>query len=156
MAEKKARAKLLSCASLRRGGQPIHHRALPGTMPATNRPVSTRDRTYERHYIVDVNGQAGFDQVVFTHPNGLCVVCLSERHPMCGGTRSSGGSGGGGCEQLKPRSAGEGKRKREEEPALDDVEERGAGAAGAEGAEGAEPPTDAGVSYGAVVEVDFR
>jgi hypothetical protein len=63
--------------------------------------VTTQDRTYATYYLPDVNGQKGHDQVLFHHPNGLCVVCLSELHPMCvanttEGVQQTGGGGGGG------------------------------------------------------------
>ena len=41
-------------------------------------PVTTQDRTYGVYYIPDVSGHANHDQVVYAHPNGLCVVCLAE------------------------------------------------------------------------------
>jgi|AntAceMinimDraft_12_1070368.scaffolds.fasta_scaffold27005_2 hypothetical protein len=135
-------------------------------MPATTRPVTTQARTYATYYMVDVNGQRGHDQVLFHHPNGLCVVCLSERHPMCtGGDTTSRDRGG-------PSTGGGEKRKRE-----DGAEDAGiAGAAdaggaaetaegGSEGGQQAETETETplpaaapGVvaSYGAVAEADFR
>ena len=148
-------------------------------MPATTRPVTTQDRTYTTYYITDVNGQKGHDQVIFYHPNGLCVVCLSERHPMCiedneTATPSVGGGfgGGGGDEDASARGdgaegggagsgggeGGGGKRKRED----DDAEEGRAkgdivAAAEASGASGSNSkPADDRVSYGALAEVDFR
>ena len=48
-----------------------------------SRPRTTRERTYRTMYVADVGGVPGNDHVVFNHPNGLCVVCLSERHPLC-------------------------------------------------------------------------
>jgi len=133
-------------------------------MPATTRPVTTQARTYATYYMVDVNGQRGHDQVLFHHPNGLCVVCLSERHPMCtDGDTTSRDRGG-------PSTGGGEKRKRE-----DGAEDAGiAGAAdaggaaetaegGSEGGQQAEtetaplPAAAPGVvaSYGAVAEADF-
>ena len=48
-------------------------------------PVTTRDRTYAVYYVPDVSGHWHHDQVVYAHPNGLCVVCLAERHPIVTG-----------------------------------------------------------------------
>ena len=48
-----------------------------------SQPRTTRERTYRTMYVADVGGVPGNDHVVFNHPNGLCVVCLSERHPLC-------------------------------------------------------------------------
>lgn len=141
-------------------------------MPATTRPVTTHDRTYATYYIPDVNGQRGHDQVIFHHPNGLCVVCLSERHPMCVGdgeaasiatTTGCGGGGVGGVEDSTTPAcaghaiAGDGKRKRED--ASQDtgrVVNQGGGDDAVKPAASGSEPALASASYGAVAEVDFR
>ena len=85
------------------------------------RPVTTQDRTYGVYYIPDVSGHANHDQVVYAHPNGLCVVCLAERHPMVtgelvpgGGEDDDAGEGaagddatGGGLEDTEPGTEGD-------------------------------------------------
>mmetsp|Transcript_22036 Transcript_22036/g.36760 ORF Transcript_22036/g.36760 Transcript_22036/m.36760 type:complete len:174 (-) Transcript_22036:99-620(-) len=54
-------------------------------MPLPRRPKTCVERDYEALYAIDVGGEEGHDQVVYRHPNGLCVVCLAPTHPLLRG-----------------------------------------------------------------------
>ena len=74
------------------------------------RPRTTHERTYATYYVPDVNGDKGNDQVIFAHPNGLCVVCLSDRHPLCSGRTTA-------ADDPAPSAETTGKRKRDDDDA---------------------------------------
>mmetsp|Transcript_23914 Transcript_23914/g.52234 ORF Transcript_23914/g.52234 Transcript_23914/m.52234 type:complete len:183 (+) Transcript_23914:146-694(+) len=51
-------------------------------MPLPKRPKTCVERDYEALYALDLGGEQGHDQVVYRHPNGLCVICLAATHPL--------------------------------------------------------------------------
>ena len=113
------------------------------------RPRTTQERTYATYYVPDVNGQKGNDQVIFAHPNGLCVVCLSDRHPLCAGRPTA-------ADDPAPSAPPTGKRKRDEDDDDDDDDDATAEAGPPSTADSDAPPaSDSAPVPAGVASVDF-
>ncbi|XP_059153000.1 protein Abitram-like [Physella acuta] len=51
-------------------------------MVENNRPPCVVDRYFKRRYKTDILNKAGEDQLVLTHSNRVCVICLAASHPL--------------------------------------------------------------------------
>uniref|UniRef100_A0A0B6Y312 Actin-binding transcription modulator n=1 Tax=Arion vulgaris TaxID=1028688 RepID=A0A0B6Y312_9EUPU len=49
---------------------------------ANTRPPNVVDRYFKRRYKTDVQNKIGEDQMVLTHSNRVCVICLAATHPV--------------------------------------------------------------------------
>ncbi|XP_005104620.1 protein Abitram [Aplysia californica] len=46
-------------------------------------PPGVVERYFKKHFRIDLKGKKYEDQVVLTHSNRVCVVCIAESHPIC-------------------------------------------------------------------------
>lgn len=53
-----------------------------------SRPPSVVDRYFKKHYKTDIHGKVCEDQLVLTHSNRICVVCIALSHPIICGAKS--------------------------------------------------------------------
>ncbi|KAK3802179.1 hypothetical protein RRG08_004469 [Elysia crispata] len=47
-----------------------------------SRPPSVVDRYFQKRYKTDVQGNPGEDQLILTHSNRICVICIAQSHPI--------------------------------------------------------------------------
>ncbi|CAL1528188.1 unnamed protein product [Lymnaea stagnalis] len=46
------------------------------------RPPSVIDRYFKKRFKTDVQNKTGEDQLILTHSNRVCVVCIADSHPL--------------------------------------------------------------------------
>ncbi|GFO36493.1 family with sequence similarity 206, member a [Plakobranchus ocellatus] len=76
------------------------------------RPPSVVDRYFQKRYKTDIEGKACEDQLILTHSNRICVICIAKSHPILaeGKTVSKVSFEGDGWSRLENTVVGKNKR----------------------------------------------
>ncbi|GFS01361.1 family with sequence similarity 206, member A [Elysia marginata] len=77
-----------------------------------SRPPSVVDRYFKKRYKTDVQGKLCEDQLILTHSNRICVVCIAQSHPIISERKTISGIKfeGDGWSRLENTVSGKNKR----------------------------------------------